>query len=329
MAFTPEQTAGSNRSLRATTYSLLTQSTRRNRIGRWIDIALMLLITLNVLAVILETVPELYKSNKNYFIWFELFSVAIFSVEYLLRLWCCVENENKPASVSNSQYRLKYLVSPMALIDLVAILPFYLSFFLQLDLRFIRVLRLLRIFKLTRYSAAMTMLLDVLREEASALLAGIFIMIVLLVLVSSGAYVVEQSAQPELFGSIPDAMWWAVATLTTVGYGDVTPITPLGKIFGACVTIIGIGMAALPAGILANGLADQLRRKRAMLTEVYRAALVDGDIDATEAEDLESLRKELGLSKILAEEIARSFIDGEKSKKGICPRCGYALVEHN
>jgi len=288
MALTPEDDARSNRSLRATTYSLLTQSTRRNKIGRWIDIALMLLITLNVLAVILETVPELYKSNKTYFIWFELFSVAIFSVEYLLRLWCCVENENKSATVSNSRYRLKYLVSPMALIDLV-------------DLRFIRVLRLLRIFKLTRYSAAMTMLLDVLREEASALLAGIFIMIVLLVLVSSGAYVVEQSAQPELFGSIPDAMWWAVATLTTVGYGDVTPITPLGKIFGACVTIIGIGMAALPAGILANGLADQLRR----------------------------LRKELGLSKILAEEIARSFIHGEKNKKGTCPQCGYALVEHS
>lgn len=329
MALAPEDVAGSNRSLRATTYSLLTQSTRRNRIGRWIDIALMILITLNVLAVILETVPELYRSNKNYFIWFELFSVGIFSVEYILRLWCCVENEDKPETVSDGRYRFQYLVSPMALIDLVAILPFYLSFFLHLDLRFIRVLRLLRIFKLTRYSAAMTMLLDVLREEASALLAGIFIMIVLLVLVSSGAYVVEQSAQPELFGSIPDAMWWAVATLTTVGYGDVTPITPLGKIFGACVTIIGIGMAALPAGILANGLADQLRRKRAMLTELYRTALEDGDIDASEAEELESLRKELGLSKILADEIARLFIHDEKTKKGVCPQCGYALVEHS
>ena len=310
--------------LRAKTYALLKQSTHRSVLGRWVDWLLMILISVNVLAVILSTVDAYYQAYEAWFVGFEIFSVAIFSVEYLLRLWSCVEAADKPPAMSNSRYRLRYVFTPMALIDLIAILPFYLEVFFTLDLRFIRVLRLLRIFKLTRYSAAMTMLMDVFREEASAFFAGIFIMVVLLVLAASGAYVVEQDAQPEAFGSIPSAMWWAVATLTTVGYGDVTPVTPMGKIFGACVTIIGIGMAALPAGILANGLADQLRRKRAMLAEQYRAALYDGSIDAHEEKALEGLRRELGLSRVLAEEVRKSFEEDEKHAHAKqCPQCGH------
>ena len=218
------------------------------------------------------------------------------------------------------------MASPLAIIDLLAIAPFYLAFFVSMDLRFLRVLRLLRIFKLTRYSSAMTMLLDVFREEASAFFAGFFILIVLLVLAASGAYLVEHETQPEKFGSIPDAMWWAMATLTTVGYGDVTPVTPFGKLFGACVTVIGIGMAALPAGILASGLADQLRRKREALAEQYRHALEDGVIDADEEAALESLRKDLGLSKTLANEV---LSDLHRKKASVnarrCPHCGGTL----
>ena len=310
--------------LRAKTHAILERSERTDFIGRCVDLALIALITINVISVILETVEGIYGQYAAYFDVIEIVSVSVFTVEYLLRLWSSAEAAGDGESAGAA--RLRYATSPMAIIDLLAIAPFYLAFFVSMDLRFLRVLRLLRIFKLTRYSSAMTMLLDVFREEASAFFAGFFILIVLLVLAASGAYLVEHETQPEKFGSIPDAMWWAMATLTTVGYGDVTPITPWGKLFGACVTVIGIGMAALPAGILASGLADQLRRKREALTEQYRHALEDGVIDADEEFALENLRKELGLSKTLANDVLK---DLHKKKAAVnarrCPHCGGAL----
>jgi voltage-gated potassium channel len=310
---------------RQTVHRVLERSDRSDPIGRWIDMGLIFLISLNVVSVILETIDWIYQDYSVYFEAIEAVSVTAFTVEYVLRLWCSVENEpDKPPMMQ----RLRYAASPLAIIDLLAIAPFYLSFFLAIDLRFLRVLRLLRIFKLTRYSSAMTMLLDVFRQEASAFFAGFFILLVLLTLAASGAYLVEQGAQPEKFGSIPDAMWWAMATLTTVGYGDVTPITPLGKLFGACVTVIGIGMAALPAGILASGLADQLRRKREALSEQYRCALEDGVIDANEEMEIEELRKDLGLSRVLAQDVLRDMHE-RASRKAVrhCPHCGGDLSE--
>ena len=308
---------------RATVYRVLEKSNHTDRAGRAVDIFLIILITVNVICVVLETVHWIYARFQLVFEIIDMLSVAAFTVEYVLRVWSSVERE--PGQPALSQ-RLRYMVSPLALIDLLAIVPFYISYFVVFDLRFLRVMRLLRIFKLTRYSTAMTMLLDVFRQEASAFFAGFFILVVLLILAASGAYLVEQEAQPVKFGSIPDAMWWAVATLTTVGYGDVTPITPLGKLFGAGVTIIGIGMAALPAGILASGLADQLRRKREALSQQYRRALEDGTIDAAEHAALEAFRKDLGLSRALADEILHSVQDGpHRSRARHCPHCGKAL----
>lgn len=308
-------------------HTILERSDRADTLSRCIELFLVVLISVNVVCVILETVDSIYVQFADAFAFIEIASVVAFSVEYLLRIWCCVESApNEPAWTQ----RARYAASPLAIIDLLAIAPFYLSFIFAIDLRFLRVLRLLRIFKLTRYSSAMTMLLDVFRQEASAFFAGFFILMVLLILTASGAYLVEQDAQPFKFGSIPDAMWWATATLTTVGYGDVTPITPLGKFFGACVTIIGIGMAALPAGILASGLADQLRRKREQLSEQYRQALEDGIIDADEERELEELRKTLGLSKQLAAEVL-SNMAAHRSKPQIqhCPYCGGDLSQHH
>jgi voltage-gated potassium channel len=214
----------------------------------------------------------------------------------------------------------------MSLVDLAAIAPFYLAMVVGIDLRFLRVIRLLRIFKLTRYSSALSVLLDVLREEASSFAAGFFIMAVLLVVAASGAYLVEHQAQPNGFGSIPDAMWWAVATLTTVGYGDVTPVTAMGKVFGAMVTLIGVGMAALPAGIIASGMTDQLRRRRAAMIEEYRHALEDGIIDENEEADLEAHRRRLGLSRQLVAEIRTSLKSRRLGEKhGKCPHCGHSI----
>ena len=309
--------------LRHKCYRILERSDIRDPIGKIVDIFLIILISLNVISVIIETVDWIHVQFRPYFEFIEIISIIVFSVEYLLRVWCCVE---KVSSETKLSLRISYATSPLAIIDLLAIAPFYLSFLLTIDLRFLRVLRLLRILKLTRYSSAMTMLLDVFREEAGAFFAGFFILIVLLILTASGAYLVEQDAQPDKFGSIPEAMWWAMATLTTVGYGDVTPITPLGKLFGGCVAIIGIGMAALPAGILASGLADQLRRKREALSEQYRRALEDGVIDEKEEQDLSDFRKKLGLSKLLADEVLSDIRNSERTMRvNHCPQCGHNI----
>lgn len=306
-------------SLRRRAYDILERTDKTDARARAIEIGLIVLIALNIVAVTLETIAPLYQAHKAAFDAFELFSVAVFSVEYAARLWCCVED---PRFEGRRFPRLSYAMTPMALIDLAAILPFYLAIIFQIDLRFLRVLRLLRVFKLTRYSAAMTMLLNVFREEANAFFAGFFILFVLLILTASGIYLVEHDDQPDKFGSVPAAMWWAVATLTTVGYGDVTPITAAGKLFGAAVTIIGVGMAALPAGILASGLADQLRRRRENLTSRFRVALEDGVIDAEEEDELESLRKELGLSREAAEDIREEVMMRDRTEVRRCPNCG-------
>lgn len=301
-------------------FQLFDDSGMRRGVGRVVNVLLIILISLNILAVTLETVSDILVRYQTWFDTFEAISVFVFSVEYLLRLWVCVEDKR----YRNIRFsRLRYALTPMALVDLLAILPFFLSLFFSLDLRFLRVLRLLRVFKLTRYSSAMNVLLDVFRSEASSLFAGFFILFVLLVLSASGAYLVEHEAQPDKFGSIPAAMWWAVATLTTVGYGDVTPITVGGKIFGALVTVVGVGMAALPAGILASGLANELSHKRDRLRRKLRQALEDGVIDHHEENELEALRKSLGVGKLEAISIREEYEDKLHFQATlVCPSCG-------
>jgi voltage-gated potassium channel len=308
---------------RQTAYDLLERSDRLQRAGKLVDLALILLISINVAAVILESVEQAHRDYGPWFHLIEVVSVGVFTVEYLVRLWCAPEREpGEPAAAQ----RLAYARTPLAVIDFLAIAPFYMSFIVPMDLRFLRVLRLLRVFKLTRYSGAMSMLLEVFRQEANAFFAGFFILMVLLILAASGAYLAEHQAQPDKFGSIPHAMWWAMVTLTTVGYGDVTPITTMGRLFGAVVTIIGIGMAALPAGILASGMADHLRRRRQALADRYRHALEDGEIDPQEEAQLEALRKELGLSKLLADEVLADLQEDERADAvRFCPHCGVEL----
>ena len=309
--------------LRKHIYQKLEPYEKTSKISRYVDLFLIVLIAVNVIAVILETVGSIETRYHSLFLLIEAVSVAIFSVEYLARVWTCVEDPK----YKNTRYpRINYMRSPMALIDLLAILPFYLGVFVKMDLRFLRVLRLLRILKLTRYSSAMSMLLDVFREESNAFFAGFFILMVMLVLAASGAFLAEHQMQPDKFGSIPAAMWWAVATLTTVGYGDVTPITPMGKLFGSIVAIVGIGMAALPAGILASGMADRLRRTRDELTDSFRTALEDGIIDEAEEAELDEVRRKLGLSKRVASEIMAQLLrDRKAAALDHCPHCGKAL----
>lgn len=270
-----------------------------------VDILLVGLITLNVVAVIFESVESYGVQYRDAFRMFELVSVLIFSVEYLARVWSAVEHPEVPPGARPAWVRLRFMLTPMALIDLIVILPFYLSFFFAMDLRFLRVMRVLRVFKLTRYSASLALLGSALRRESQAIAAALFVMVLLVVMAASLTYIVEHEAQPEAFGSIPAAMWWAVVTMTTVGYGDVVPVTTAGRILAASISILSMGMVAMPAGLLASGFIEALRERREQFTEMVEDALEDGIIDGSEEELLQHLRERLGMGEEEAESILR------------------------
>jgi voltage-gated potassium channel len=219
------------------------------------------LILLNLLAVILETMDSLYRDYAPWFRNFELMSIVLFSAEYLLRLWSCtcIKKYRHPL-----KGRLRYLVSPGSLVDLAAILPFYLPLLSGLDLRSLRILRMIRFsrfFKLGRFLNASRVIRRVFAAKKEELLISMLLVFTLIILAASLMYFVEHDAQPDKFSSIPETMWWSVATLTTVGYGDVYPVTAIGKTLTACISILGIGMFALPAGILASGFSEEFKRK--------------------------------------------------------------------
>ncbi len=288
---------------RKRTWEILEIASLDDHTSRMVDYAIFFLVGTNVLAIILESVQSIHLAYKPFFYWFDLFSVVIFSIEYLLRVWSSVENPNR-CEKSHSSTRLKFMGSSMALIDLAAIAPFYLQMLLPgMDLRFLRVLRMLRILKITRYSSAMNVLLRVLHKERQAFTAVFTILLMVLIMVSCGIHLVEGRVQPEAFGSIPDSMWWALATLTTVGFGDVTPITPLGKIFGALVMVIGIGIIALPAGILASSFSEILRRRQQEFRLSVKKAMEDGEITEDEAAELNKIREQLNLTEEDSDEL--------------------------
>ena len=241
-------------------HSLLDPADGGTSIDKAVNGFIVGLILLNTIAVILETVESIYKSHEDIFTAIELFSVMIFTTEYLLRVWSCTLQEKYRHPIKG---RLRYMLSSGALVDLLAILPFYLPLFGGKDLRFVRSLRLLRFFrffKLGRYLNASKMISNVFKAKKEELVLSFVITIVLIVIASCVMYYAEHDAQPDKFSSIPETMWWSVATLTTVGYGDEYPITGLGKLLTACISILGIGMFALPAGILASGFSEEFKK---------------------------------------------------------------------
>ncbi len=294
-----------------------------------VDIAVVALICASVVSVILESVESLQAQYTLYFYRFEVFTISAFSIEYVCRVWSSIE---LPAyrGVSNSPFiaRLRFMFSFHAIIDLIAILPFYLLTFgllNGLDMRFLRAVRLLRVLKLARYSSALNMLFTTIAENSRSLAASFFILLTIMLLAASGIYYFERDAQPVDFGSIPAAMWWAFATLTTVGYGDVTPITVGGKVFGALITVVGVGMVALPTGILASGFAQQLNIRSDKYKSEATEALDDGVLTSNEESHLEELRLELGLGKHTASQI----LDAKKVQLALnnehgrfCSHCG-------
>ncbi|MBK8097056.1 MAG: two pore domain potassium channel family protein [Planctomycetes bacterium] len=230
-----------------------------DRLARAINLGLLLLILANVTAVVAETVPMIGKRHAAAFAAFEQFSVLVFVLEYLARLWACTAD---PALTHPIGGRLRQALRPLTLIDLLAILPALLPGGVDLrTLRALRLLRVLRLFKLTRHSSALQTFLQVLRSKAPELASILFVLLLLLVMTSSLMYFLEHEANPK-FDSIPTAMWWGIVTFTTVGYGDLTPETIGGRLVGGCVAVLGIGMFAIPAGLLGAAFTAELERRR-------------------------------------------------------------------
>ncbi len=225
------------------------------------DIFIFSLIFLNVFAVIAGSVRSIQVKWAYFLDGFEVFSVVVFTIEYVARLWSCVVD---PRFSGPLRGRIRLAFRPLLIIDLLAILPFYLPFF-NADLRSLRILRLLRVLrvaKVARYYASLDLMTSVFRSKKEELVLTSALMIFLLVIASSILYCCENSAQPNAFSSIPATMWWSVATLTTVGYGDMYPVTPLGKFFSSIIAIIGIGMFALPTGIIGAGFVEAIQEKK-------------------------------------------------------------------
>jgi voltage-gated potassium channel len=228
---------------------------------QWFIVAL---IATNVIAVILDSVDWIWHRYSTFLYAFEVFSVVVFSIEYLLRLWSCVEDEQFRHPIFG---RAKYALTPLALVDLAAIVPFYFPLMFPIDLRFLRALRLMRIFrvlKLGRHSESLRMFTRVIKAKREEFAVTLFVVSILLTIASSMVYFAEHEAQPKAFGSIPHAMWWAVMTLSTVGYGDMYPITPLGRFLAALIAILGVALFAMPTAILASGFIEEMHNRQGM-----------------------------------------------------------------
>ena len=244
-------------SVKTRVHDILEGAKHGDRMADLFQTFILALIVLNVGAMIFESVRAIYIQDPLLFYWLEVVSVAIFSAEYVLRLWSCTAASKYQGGRAG---RLRFAVTPLALVDLFAILPFYLPF-VGINLLFLRAIRLFRFFrlaKLARYSEALRTFGRVLSEKKEELTIAFLLLTLTLIFSSVLMYFAESEAQPQYFSSIPAAMWWAVMTLTTVGYGDIRPITVLGKLIASVVAVLGIGVFAIPTAILGSGFLKQL-----------------------------------------------------------------------
>jgi voltage-gated potassium channel len=258
--------------LRRRIYTILEGGAGGDHVSQAVHVGIVALILASVLAVILESVHSLQPSYGALFQSIEIIAGIVFTVEYGLRLWSAVEH---PPLKGQKPWRARWLFArdPSMLIDLAAIMPFFLAFFGPDDLKVLLIFRLLRFFKLARYSPGMRSLMEAIAQEKRALLACLVILCGLMIVAAAAMHMVESTAQPDKFGSIPESMWWAIITLTTVGYGDVVPITPLGKVVAGVTALFGLVMLALPVGIIATSFSEVIRRREFVVTWAMVAKL--------------------------------------------------------
>ncbi|MGA1206692.1 MAG: ion transporter [Gammaproteobacteria bacterium] len=292
-------------------YEILEKGDDGDSISVWVDRFFTLLVLLNIAAVIAESVQTLYDHYARLFDRFELFSVVIFSIEYLLRVWSAPERGQLAASGE----RRRYIFSFHGIVDFFAILPFYLQILLPgADLRVLRVLRLIRVLKLSHYSSAIEDLFEAIRAEKRSFIATLYLLLIAILLASSLMYFAEHDAQPEKFATIPHAMYWAVITLTTVGYGDVSPVTPIGQALSLLTAFMGVCAVAMLTGIVASSFANQMARRRVIYEEELRAAYSDGVLDESEQAILNTLQEKFDLSDEQVAQLTRK-VQGEIQRR--------------
>lgn len=244
-----------------TIFRLIEKGSHGSKNNLIFDYGIMILIVLNVIAIVLESIFETRNSIHIFLRYFEIVSVLIFTLEYVLRIY--ISDLTHPAS-SRIKSAIKFIFSGYGLIDLFAIIPFYLPFLIKIDLRFLRLLRFvrfLRLLKINRYNNSFNLIWSVIKEKQSELAVTGFVTLLILLMSSFLMYYVEGEAQPEKFSNILSCFWWAIATLTTVGYGDIYPITPFGKVVSGFIAVLGIGLVALPTGIIGSGFMEKIEKK--------------------------------------------------------------------
>ncbi len=285
-----------DKSFRYKIYALVNETPTSGNLHHIFDMFIVTWVIVSVLAVIFESVHSISYHLHSEFIILDTIAVVIFSTEYLMRIYSAPEDPKYQALFKG---RLSFSCKPTSIIDFLAIVPFYLESLLHhlFDLRFLRVFRLMRLLKLARYSGATQSLFTVIKREWPVMKAAVFILLLLVMLAACLGYVFEHEAQPDKFENIPQAIYWSVITLASVGYGDISPITPAGRAITIVIALLGIGIFAIPAAILSSALGDQLRIEReAMMNELYHM-LEDGVISPDEQEMIEAEAKRLHLSK--------------------------------
>jgi voltage-gated potassium channel len=277
------------RNLRRRVYQVLEQGPVGDRLSTAVDRFLIALIVVNLITVALESMPQYQVRYASLFALIEYVSLLVFTVEYGLRLWCAVEH-GPHRHLQYSRARMKYALSTAGIIDLIAVLPFWFAMVLPGDLRFVLVFRMVRFFKIARYSPAMRSLLEVLYTERRALFGCLVIAMGSSVVAASLMHLAEGKVQPDKLGTIPDALWWAIVTIGTIGYGDVVPVTALGKLIATGTIFAGLVMMALPVGIIATAFAEQIHRRDFIVTwgMISRVPLF-AELDAAEISDIMEL----------------------------------------
>lgn len=246
-------------------YNLIRSDHKDATIANSVDVGLMILVLFSVVVAFMNT----FSLSKNFTTTLgilEIIFVFLFTVEYIIRIWTA---EFIYPNLSPFRSRLRYARTPMAIVDLLSILPFFLPLFgiSSGTLQAIKIVRLLRIFKINRYTNSLSIIARVLKNRASLLFSSIIVILVLIFIAAMLMYDIEHQAQPEVFDNALSAMWWAMATITTVGYGDIYPITTLGRIISALITFLGIGLAAIPTGIISAGFIEEAQKSKEIVVQ--------------------------------------------------------------
>ena len=285
-----------DKTLRQKVYALVNETPDSGKLHEIFEFFIVLWILISVASVILESVDSINYYFHVEFIIIDTIAVAIFSTEFLMRIYSCTEDPKYQHWLAG---RINFSRQFSSLIDIVAIAPFFLESLLDhlFDLRFLRVFRLMRLFKLGRHSAATKSLFYVIQREWPVMKAAIFIMLMLVMLAACLGYLFEHEAQPDKFENIPQSIYWAVITLASVGYGDISPVTPAGRTITIILALLGIGIFAIPAAILASAFSDQLRIERETMKQELYEMLGDGKISAEERIIIDAEAKRLHLSK--------------------------------